>query len=1032
MNRRKNKSRSFQPGHIESLEKREMFANGTAVVEFVDRPTEILTDDPVDIRVRFKLSDNSKDGPWNVNSLALRDDDLVLDDNIAEVTSLRITQQDTWYYHTFRDVDLASYVDFSNGDVELYARVKIDDNTFNFVDAKDSTPVYAIQAYADLTASRISLSDRTVEPGESIWVNFDVTNQGIARAGAMDTGIMFSSDASIGRGDRLVNTERMVLGLGAGNSRGERKRITIPNDAVIGETYYIGTIVDYAREINEGSGEGNNANATPQSITIVHPRADLVVDSISVKDAASGTTPPTFSPGQTIDVTTRIGNEGNSNAWNFNLEFYWSSSPGGTVRKFADNYIGLVRPDHSNPESADFTIGNVRSGTYYVTVVADSEDEVTEGNENNNVLSVPIVVHNPDFEEPREFAPGVTIITAGFHGMGTENWAPQEYTMEMAEAILERAYGDDTERGSVFISDPETGGWVNPKDRFNSSSLNRLCDDLNLNFCDSNLFKEWRENSNDPNDEIVLIYDWSWESNLLDNGWNEAAGDNLFASLVDDFQIGNQTINLLDRPMHFIGASRGTVVNTHAARRLDQHFPEVPIDHFTTLDPHPAQGPNGAISDYGSEDEILILPDNIVYADNFYRQDWSYELPDLDFNGVEVPGAVNLQLNEDVLDDDHAGAILEHKDVHVWYIATIVPNAAESEGYPVTEPDYDDWWTSGVAYDTEVEPDSGRANVGYAYSRVGGKVRHVDMVDHSMFTFATETTGVFNGDFEYGNRVLEYIPGWERHGGGGGGDLDGLSNRYLNLDRNDSTRTHNRMYFDANVTGIKFDFRVTSADAEDVLRVSVGDRTVTEIAVRDEHGDFVRDFTAPFNFDLPASVQPGFVDTLQFALVNPNGGRLQSQVRIDNVSLIAPVISLPSEDPLACDITGEGICDAADIDAIYAAIRTDSFLAAADFDKDGALTSDDADIWIGDLMNTVKGDADLDGSVNLSDFLAVSGNFGQQAGWASGDFDGNGSVALADFLVLSRNFGRHAVAGEPLLTAHDEALAALSTELGPG
>lgn len=53
----------------------------------------------------------------------------------------------------------------------------------------------------------------------------------------------------------------------------------------------------------------------------------------------------------------------------------------------------------------------------------------------------------------------------------------------------------------------------------------------------------------------------------------------------------------------------------------------------------------------------------------------------------------------------------------------------------------------------------------------------------------------------------------------------------------------------------------------------------------------------------------------------------------------------------------------------------------------------------------IPGDADLDGEVQFSDFLAMSSGFNMPGEWASGDFDRNNFVDFADFLTLSMNFG---------------------------
>jgi len=75
--------------------------------------------------------------------------------------------------------------------------------------------------------------------------------------------------------------------------------------------------------------------------------------------------------------------------------------------------------------------------------------------------------------------------------------------------------------------------------------------------------------------------------------------------------------------------------------------------------------------------------------------------------------------------------------------------------------------------------------------------------------------------------------------------------------------------------------------------------------------------------------------------------------------------------------------------------------------------------WKDDSVNkavTVKytyyGDANLDGSVNTSDFTAMSQHFGAAsatANWANGDFNYDGKVNALDFNAISTNFGAAAI-----------------------
>ncbi|MFW6154638.1 MAG: PEP-CTERM sorting domain-containing protein [Planctomycetota bacterium] len=52
-----------------------------------------------------------------------------------------------------------------------------------------------------------------------------------------------------------------------------------------------------------------------------------------------------------------------------------------------------------------------------------------------------------------------------------------------------------------------------------------------------------------------------------------------------------------------------------------------------------------------------------------------------------------------------------------------------------------------------------------------------------------------------------------------------------------------------------------------------------------------------------------------------------------------------------------------------------------------------------------RADADMDGDVDLDDFIALKHAFGSDGGWQDGDFDGDGRVTLGDFVLLKQNYG---------------------------
>jgi len=106
------------------------------------------------------------------------------------------------------------------------------------------------------------------------------------------------------------------------------------------------------------------------------------------------------------------------------------------------------------------------------------------------------------------------------------------------------------------------------------------------------------------------------------------------------------------------------------------------------------------------------------------------------------------------------------------------------------------------------------------------------------------------------------------------------------------------------------------------------------------------------------------------------------------------------------DFDVDGFLTAVDIDLLSAEVAAQSNDLSFDLTGDAVVDQADRLKWIEELAGTISGDANLDGTVQFSDFLALSGGFGMPGGWADGDFDGDGDVQFADFLSLSANFGQ--------------------------
>ncbi|MCB2039654.1 MAG: hypothetical protein KDH48_02045, partial [Rhodoferax sp.] len=163
----------------------------------------------------------------------------------------------------------------------------------------------------------------------------------------------------------------------------------------------------------------------------------------------------------------------------------------------------------------------------------------------------------------------VTVLTHGFQLSLTSSFNNQgqfkqpEAFMEMADMIVAAAGG-----GVVLAYDKLSGLWV-----------------------DRSVWNGYGEppayalaaNRIQAGKAVVLVSDWHVESDISDSGFSEAAADAMYASLIDlDKEVGG----ILSSPLHFIGHSRGTVVNSEIIQRLGANDKVTSGIHMTTLDPH--------------------------------------------------------------------------------------------------------------------------------------------------------------------------------------------------------------------------------------------------------------------------------------------------------------------------------------------------------------------------------------------------------------------------------------------------------------
>ena len=391
---------------------------------------------------------------------------------------------------------------------------------------------------------------------------------------------------------------------------------------------------------------------------------------------------------------------------------------------------------------------------------------------------------------------GITVITHGYQpDIEAIDWFDfPVWPQTMASTIIKRAG-----KGNAFKYNPDTGRW-NYLGNYYDPYTNSWKHDNNALI---------PESANEG--EIVLIFDWYNESDIPASGYSEAAGDALFASLKsgrfyysinDDLEMidlfWKDEANSIKQKIHFIGHSRGNVVNSMAIRRIAEYMPDFEIEQVTLLDPHPWDG-----ADPGDErfiiDNIVYIWDNTTWADNFFQKS---SFP----TGTNVEGAINRELTNL---DCYFAYTREHSDVHLWYFGTIdlLPQAFNGDKQ------VPEWYTD-------------RIHEGFYDSRLGGKSNTTCTIGkHDKNDYFIPT--IFNNDFDHPG-LFGNAPGWSYHGGSGNivvefeegytSPVTGLTTKSLNnilsLSKYNSYACHNRLYVPKDTINFVFKYKVEEAGGQ--------------------------------------------------------------------------------------------------------------------------------------------------------------------------------------------------------------------------
>lgn len=220
----------------------------------------------------------------------------------------------------------------------------------------------------------------TAARGSTVSVTTAVANGGDAPTGSYTIRYYASTDATITSGDTLLKSVTRS-GQNAGATLQWSEAVTIPVGMAAGN-YFIGVIVDATNAVVE-SNETNNWRADSATIQITAPpNVDLRAMLVDGPAAADG--------GTNIAVTTAVRNQGTADSGSYTVWYYISTDANittGDIRVKSVTRPALGGGAQQQWAESITVPATLATGNYYLGVIVDPLNTLTETAENNNVLA---------------------------------------------------------------------------------------------------------------------------------------------------------------------------------------------------------------------------------------------------------------------------------------------------------------------------------------------------------------------------------------------------------------------------------------------------------------------------------------------------------------------------------------------------------------------------------------------------------------------------------------------------------------------
>lgn len=230
----------------------------------------------------------------------------------------------------------------------------------------------------DLVAVELSFTVPSVAAGATMPINDVVQNVGFSLAEPFSIAVHLSEDDVIDSSD-IQLAVRSLAGLEAGAFSTGGGMVTIPSSVPPG-TWHVGILVDVFDDVVELD-ETNNSIAS-ETMLEVTPTSfpNLRAASVSVGQSV-------VEAGQVLQVTDTVDNLGSGTAGNFVVGIHLSTDS--TITS-TDLMIGVravtqLAPGQESMATGPITVPlSTQAGTWYVGIVADVQDDITESDEFDN------------------------------------------------------------------------------------------------------------------------------------------------------------------------------------------------------------------------------------------------------------------------------------------------------------------------------------------------------------------------------------------------------------------------------------------------------------------------------------------------------------------------------------------------------------------------------------------------------------------------------------------------------------------------